>query len=70
MTSIFRSLGNDEIHYQSEIQEIGEYWLSQMHKLTNVIGICYFFYSLEREEPFYPLKIFWRSEEDEIPISV
>ena len=68
--SIFRALGNNEIHYRSEIQEIREYWLSHMHKLTNVIGICYFFYSLEREEPFYPLKIFWRSEEDKISINV
>lgn len=68
--SIFRDLGINEIHYHSEIQEIREYWLSHMQKLTNVIGMCYFFYSLEKEEPFYPLKIFWRSEEDKILINV
>lgn len=68
--SIFSDLGNDELHYQSEIQEIREYWLSRMPKLTNVIGICYFFYSLNSEIPFYPLKIFWRSEEDKISINL
>lgn len=68
--SIFRDLGNGEIHYRSEIQEIREYWLSQMPNLTNVIGICYFFYSLDSEVPFYPLKIFWRSEEDKVNINL
>jgi len=67
---IFKDLGNDETHFLSEIQGIREYWTSQMPSLANVIGICYFFYSLERENPFYPLKIFWRSEEDKVNINL
>ena len=68
--SIFDDLGSGEKRFKSEIQEIREYWLSHMASLTNVIGICYFFYSLEKESPFYPLRIFWRSEEDEIEITL
>lgn len=68
--SIFEDLANGEIRYNSEIQEIRKFWASAMPSLTNVIGICYFFYSLESEAPFYPLKFFWRSEEDKIVINL
>lgn len=67
---IFRDLGSDEKRFKSEIQELRDYWLTNMASLTNVIGICYFFYSLDNEAPFYPLKIFWRSEEDKIDITL
>ena len=53
-----------------EIQELSDFWVSTMPNLTNVIGICYFFYSLDSEMPFYPLKVFWRSEEDKIEINL
>lgn len=67
---IFEDLAHGEIHYASEIQEIRAFWTSNMAGLTNVIGICYFFYSLPREVPFYPLKFFWRSESDKIAINL
>ena len=68
--SIFKNLGYGKTHYRSEIQKIREYWVSQMPSLTNVIGICYFFYSIEREVPFYPLKVFWRSDNEKIMIKL
>lgn len=64
---VFKDLG-DNTRLHSEIQEIEKYWASHMSDLRNVIGICYFFYHLISENPFYPLKIFWRSEEDKIQI--
>jgi len=67
---IFQDLANGEIRYHSEIQEVRDFWASSMSSLTNVIGICYFFYSLDSEVPFYPLKFFWRSEEDKIAINL
>lgn len=67
---IFKDLAFGEIRYHSEIQEVREFWASSMTSLTNVIGICYFFYSLDSEVPFYPLKFFWRSETDKIAINL
>jgi hypothetical protein len=67
---IFEDLANGEIHYHSEIQEIRRYWASSMLDLTNVVGVCYFFYSLPSEEPFYPLKFFWHSEKDKVTIKL
>jgi hypothetical protein len=67
---IFGTLASGGKGYESEIQEIRTYWQSHMVELTNVIGICYFFYSLKREEPFYPLAIFWRSDQDRLAIKL
>lgn len=67
---IFEDMVSGEKHYNSEIRGIKDFWQLHMTSLTNVIGICYFFYSLDKEEPFYPLRIFWRSEEDKIEINV
>jgi len=68
--SIFEDLVNGEKRYPSVINELKNYWLSYMASLSNVIGICYFFYSLDREEPFYPPRIFWRSEADKIDVTL
>lgn len=67
---IFEDLGKDEIHYPSEIQEIRKFWTSCMSSLDNVVGICYFFYSLDKEIPFYPLKVFWCSNNNKITINL
>ena len=67
---IFEDLANGELRYHSEIQEIREFWASTMPSLANLVGVCYFFYSLPSEVPFYPLKFFWRSEKDKIAINL
>jgi hypothetical protein len=68
--SIFGDLRNSSALLPPELQEIEEYWYSYMFDLTNVIGICYFAYTLDSEIPFYPLKIFWRSKVDQIAINL
>jgi hypothetical protein len=67
---IFEDLGRDGGRYDSEIQAIGDYWASHLSTLTNVAGICYFFYSLDRETPFYPLKVFGRADSDGVSINL
>lgn len=67
---VFKELGTGGTNYATEINRIKEYWLSEMPKLNNVIGICYFFYPLDRTTPFYLLKVFWRSDTDEIPLNL
>lgn len=67
---VFENLENSESYSHPAVQELANYWALNMIDLTNVIGICYFLYDLERETPFYPLKIFWRSQEDKIDISL
>jgi hypothetical protein len=68
--SVFGEIRNNLTSIPYEIHEINTYWASNMSNLTNVTGICYFFYSLDREEPFYPLKVLWRSEEDKVEINI
>lgn len=36
----------------------------------NVIGICYYNYSLSQETPYYPLKIFWRNGHARLSINL
>jgi hypothetical protein len=59
--SIFEELGNGGSRFCSQIQNLGDYWSSQLGVLTNVIGVCYFFYSLDCETPFYPMRVLWRN---------
>ncbi len=55
---------------QNEIAALRTYWSSRLCDLTNVIGICFYVYSLDRENPFYPLQIIWRSPLDMIDFNV
>jgi hypothetical protein len=67
---LFGELESSNTRYDLQIAGITDFWNSSMRGLTNVIGICYFFYSLDSEEPFYPLHIFWRSNSDRIAINL
>lgn len=67
---LFGYLTAENREYKSEIEGLEAFWASSMSRLKNVIGICYFFYSLPSELPFYPLKIFWRSDGDIIDINL
>lgn len=58
----------EESSYGLQVQALRQYWAEELPKLPNVIGLCFFLYSLEREEPFYPLVMLWRSEADKIEI--
>jgi hypothetical protein len=50
--------------YKSTVGALESYWIEMLPTLHNLIGICYFVYDLRQEDPFYPLRIFWRSEAD------
>ena len=67
---IFKEIGYRGISYQTEINGIKEYWEKKLQKHQNITGICYFYYSLVRETPFYPLKIFWRNATDKIQFNL
>ncbi len=69
--SLFASLDSGEkSSYWPQVQALRQYWAEELPKLPNVIGLCFFIYSLEREEPFYPLVMLWRSEDDKIEITL
>jgi len=64
---IFSEMKTGGQFYKHEIQNIETFWTNELKK-TQIAGICYYVYSLERETPFYPLKIFWRDNNDAINI--
>jgi hypothetical protein len=68
--SFFKYIEKSEEVQYPEIKSIQDFWVCRISELKNVIGICYFFYSLEQETPFYPLKIFWRGVEDMVNINI
>jgi hypothetical protein len=66
---IFREIGCGGISYQNEIDRIEKFW-SNSNIPQYITGICYFYYSLDREDSFYPLKIFWRNEKEKIKMNL
>jgi len=68
--SIFDEIGRGGISYTQQIDHIKKFWHQALHPLNHIFGICYFCYSLDREEPFYPLKIFWRDEAEKIVLNL
>ena len=68
--SIFEEIGRGGLSYTKEIGHIRDFWERTLHDHNHVSGICYFCYSLELEEPFYPLKIFWREDTEKINLNL
>jgi len=68
--SIFEEIGRGGLSYTKEIKHIRNFWQKVLHAHNHISGICYFCYSLEREEPFYPLKIFWRDDTEKINLNL
>lgn len=56
--------------HEEMIESLENCWSDTLPTLQNVNGICYFFYSLDQETPFYPLRMFWRSPADQIYINL
>ncbi len=67
---VFEDLGTNVGRFSFETNAIKDYWALHLPNLPNIVGICYFFYSLDREDPFYTLKIFWRNDYDCIAINL
>jgi hypothetical protein len=68
--SIFEEIGRGGLSYTKEIDHIRDFWRGVLHTHNQISGICYFCYSLEQEEPFYPLKIFWRDDTERINLNL
>jgi hypothetical protein len=67
---IFEEIGRRGVSYTQAINGIDNFWSRELRGLPHITGICYFCYSLPREEPYYPLKVFWRNESDIIAINL
>ena len=68
--SIFQEIGRGGASYSSQIKGIETYWVKVMQDFNCIKGICFFYYSLERNDPFYPLRIFWSNEGGRLPINL
>lgn len=67
---IFNEIGKGGNSYIEAINGIDNFWSRELQDLPHITGICYFCYSLDREEPFYPLRVFWRNEAERIAITL
>ncbi|MFA6522718.1 MAG: hypothetical protein WCT24_03965 [Patescibacteria group bacterium] len=64
---IIRELKNPD-RFIKEIEALERMIQSTLPKY--VLGLCFFEYSLDKEYPFYPLKIIWKDFSNTIPISI
>lgn len=64
---IFQMLVGD-VYHQEWIDELER--VVQKSLTSNVLGVCFFVYTLPREELMYPLKVIWRDDSNTIPITV
>jgi len=68
--AIFSEIGQGGFSYPQQISYINSFWQKAMQYQKNIIGICYFCYSLDREDPFYPLKIFWSEDSEQVTVNL
>lgn len=67
---LFEEIGCGGVSYIPQIEGIKNFWLKNLLEFPEIIGICYFNYALDKEEPYYPLKVFWRNEIDKIALNL
>lgn len=68
--SLFEDIGRNDDIYSKQITHIRDFWQQELINYKNITGICYFNYSLNIQNPFYPLKVFWRNDNDKISINI
>jgi len=62
---IFRELSGHVYHQD---------WIDELEKIVketltdNVLGVCFFVYTLSSEEMMYPLRVLWKDDKKQIPI--
>jgi hypothetical protein len=66
---IFQRIANTDSPDQLVLQ-LETFWRTALANHPSLVGVCYFVYSLEQETPYYPLRIFWRRDDDRIAIRV
>jgi hypothetical protein len=65
---IFKEIGERGISHKESTREIQNYLKKELP--DNIIGVCYYTYSLEKKDPFYRLKIFFRDKNCQIKINL
>jgi hypothetical protein len=65
---IFEEMGGRIISYSPQINAIQTFLNNELP--AGIIGVCYFHYSLNKENPFYPLTIFWRKGSTKVSINL
>jgi hypothetical protein len=68
--SIFEEIGTGGTSYNIQIESIENFWTKIMQDYQRITGICFFYYSLDRVGPFYPLRIIWSNEEENLRINL
>jgi len=67
---VFEALSGHNQWYKIEADAIREFWSTELSNLSNVLGICFFLYAIDSDEPFYPLTILWRGERDKVNLVI
>jgi hypothetical protein len=68
--SIFEEIGAGGNSYKIQIESIVNFWSKAMQNHQRITGLCFFYYSLDRVNPFYPLRILWSNKEENLPINL
>lgn len=68
--SIFEEIGIGGTSYRAQIEGIENFWTKVMQDHQNIAGICFYYYSLDKVGPFYPLRIIWSNEEENLRINL
>lgn len=68
--SIFLEIGCGGNSYNLQIESIESFWIKTMQNYNSIKGICFFCISIDKEAPFYPLRILWRDKKEILPINL
>lgn len=68
--SIFEEIGSGGTSYSAQIEGIENFWTKVMQDHQNIVGICFYSYSIDKVGPFYPLRIIWSNEEENLRINL
>jgi hypothetical protein len=68
--SIFEEIGTGGTLYNTQIENIENFWTKVMQEHQNFTGICFYYYSIDKVGPFYPLRIIWNNEGENLKISL
>ena len=67
---IFEEIGIGRTSYNAQIEGIENFWTKAMQNHKNIAGICFYNYSLDKVGPFYPLRIIWSNQEENLQINL
>ncbi len=68
--SIFEEIGHGGASYSVQINGIESFWYKIMQNCHYIKGICFFCISIDKDVPFYPLRVLWSDEKEILPINL